>query len=240
MGRHPGRGGRGPGLFQAYNPQAAKLSTGGRLLTSLTVLGLYWRLLFIPWRPTLERFVEPAEGAAPLVMLVLAVVALVFAFRIGRRRPLVALGLAWLVLAPIPTLNLIPLNFLFAERYLYLPAVGVALLVAALLTWLPERVRSARTVSVVGLGALLLFFVPLTIVRNTEWRNVDTLLRATVRDNACRLGWCSSTQATCAIRGRSRRASPRPSARCGFSPIHRCVVSGRARLCGSGEEGRGA
>ncbi len=53
-----------------------------------------------------------------------------------------------------------------------------------MLTWLPERVRSARTVSAVGLGALLLFFAPLTVVRNTEWRDVDTLLRATVRDNA--------------------------------------------------------
>ncbi len=172
-----------PVYFEAYNPQAAKLSTGDRLLTSLTVLGLYWRLLFIPWRPTLERFVEPAEGAAPLVMLVLAVVALVFAFRIGRRRPLVSLGIAWLVLAPIPTLNLLPLNFLFAERYLYLPAVGVALLAAALVAWLPERVRSARAVSAIGLGTLLLFFAPLTVVRNLEWYDVDTLLRATVRDN---------------------------------------------------------
>jgi tetratricopeptide (TPR) repeat protein len=173
-----------PVYFEAYNPQAAKLSTGGRLLTSLTVLGLYWRLLFIPWRPTLERFVAPAEGAAPLVMLVLVVVALVFAFQLGRRRPLIALGLAWLVLAPIPTLNLLPLNFLFAERYLYLPAVGVALLAAALVAWLPERVRSARTATVAGLGALLLFFAPLTVARNLEWHDVDTLLRATVRDNA--------------------------------------------------------
>ena len=75
MGRHPGAVDADP-VLPGVRPQAAKLSTGWQLLTSLTVLALYWRLLFIPWRPTLERFVEPAEGAAPLVMLVLAVVAL--------------------------------------------------------------------------------------------------------------------------------------------------------------------
>ena len=174
-----------PVHFEAYNPQATGLSAQGRLLTALTVLGLYWRLLFIPWRPTLERHVEVVEGGVfPLLMLALAAAALVLALRIGRRRPLVSLGLAWLVVTPLPTLNLLPLNFLFAERYLYLPAVGVALLAAALVAWLGERIRSAGRVTASGLALLLFLFAPLTLARNLEWRSVDTLLEATLRDNA--------------------------------------------------------
>ena len=172
--------------FDAYNPQAAGLPTGARLLTALVVLGLYWRLMWIPWRPILERHVEPVRNAAdplPWFLLIVALAALAVAFRIGRRRPLVALGLAWLVLAPLPTLNIVPLNFLFSERYLYLPVLGAVLVVTGLLAAAPPRPVRRRRLGAAAVALALLLFAPLVIVRGLEWRDTSTLLAATVRDN---------------------------------------------------------
>ena len=174
-----------PVYFRAYNPQAADLAAPARLLTSLRVLGLYWRLLILPWRPTLGRFVTPVRDVAdplPWLVLALAVAASFLAWKLRRSRPLLALGLAWLVLAPLPTLNILPLNFLFSERYLYLPAVGLALVGADLL-YAAGRTPRGRRWTTIPVVLLLALFVPGVTLRNLEWKDPSTLLAAAVRHN---------------------------------------------------------
>gem|GEM_PF-3430499 len=172
-----------PRFFEAYNPQAEGLSTFDRILTGLKTLHLYWTLLLAPFHPTLERHVEPVRSgteALPWLVLATAAAGLLVASRAGRRRPALALGLAWLVIAPVPTLNFIPLNFLFSERYLYLPAIGLALAAAGLLSLLPERfLRPAAVVT----GALVLAFGFTVVRHNRVWKNPATLLAATYRAN---------------------------------------------------------
>jgi tetratricopeptide (TPR) repeat protein len=173
--------------FEAFNPQAAGLTTVERLMTALEVLWLYWKLLLVtPFHPTLERFIEPVRDAGnplPWVMLLLALGFLAAAFRSGRRRPVLSLALVWLVVTPLPTLNLLPLNFLFSERYLYLPAAGVALLIAAALRMAPEVLDHARGITGAAVALFVLGMAPLTVMRASEWKNVDTLLAATVARN---------------------------------------------------------
>jgi len=173
--------------FEAFNPQAAGLTAPERLMTALEVLWLYWKLLLVtPFHPTLERFIEPVRSAAdplPWVMLVLALGFLAAAFRSGRRRPVLSLALVWLVITPLPTLNLLPLNFLFSERYLYLPAAGVALVIAAALRMAPEVLDHARGITGAAVALFVLGMGPLTVMRASEWKNVDSLLAATVARN---------------------------------------------------------
>lgn len=175
-----------PEYFLAYNPQVMGLDTGPRLLTCVSTLGLYWGLLLVPFQPTLERYVAPVETlSAPLPWLLVLIggVMLVGAFRVGRKRPLLGMGLAWLALTPIPTLNLIPLNFLFSERYLFLPAVGVTLLAAHFILIAPRRWASAGRTTLIAVALFLAIGIPQVVKRVLEWRSVDTLLAATVRDN---------------------------------------------------------
>ena len=71
-------------------------------------------------------------------------------------------GLRWgcwfFVIALLPVVHLVPLWTLLADRFLLLPSVGLALAVAAALSWLPGRARRmevgiAVVVAVVYLGA---------------------------------------------------------------------------------------
>ena len=173
-----------PQHFTGFNPQTAGLDPFLRLLTGVKTLGLYWGLLLFPWTPQLERFVSPAESASdPMAWFCigLALAALVLAWRL-RTRPLLALGLAWLVITPLPTLNLLPLNFLFAERYLFLPAVGLAFLAAGILVEWRQR-RQPATPILALVAVLVLAGSVRAAVRHTDWKNEDTLLAATIRDN---------------------------------------------------------
>jgi tetratricopeptide (TPR) repeat protein len=77
-----------------------------------------------------------ALGWGALALLV-ALTALAWAGR--RRAPVLALGITWAVVAYLPHLGLVPLTNLRADRYLYLPALGLTLAAAALLQALATR-----------------------------------------------------------------------------------------------------
>jgi hypothetical protein len=80
---------------------------------------------------------------------------------------LVATGLAWL-----PTSNLLPLSYYAADRYLYMPTVGVYVLVAMLLAKLLARQRGLGCVVIMVLCGTLIW---LTVQQNQVWKSPDTL-----------------------------------------------------------------
>lgn len=91
--------------------------------------------------------------------------------------------LAWLAVFAIamlaPTINVFPGPAYQADRYLHLPLVGIAALLLAA-AGLLARVRPWLPAVVVGawVGVVL---VPLTLFRESHWRDHDTLFAETVR-----------------------------------------------------------
>lgn len=100
-----------------------------------------------------------------------------------RRAPLAAFGAAWFFIAVIPVLDLVPLSFRemgLADRYLYLPSVGVCLLFALGITQLmggeTERVWRLHRVAGWTLVVLLLILYPWSLLRYAPvWRDNLTL-----------------------------------------------------------------
>ncbi len=80
--------------------------------------------LFAPW---------------PLAGLALLVLGGVLAWRLRRHAPVASLGLGWFFLALGPVLDLVPISsrpLNFADRHLFIPSIGLALLAGALLALL--------------------------------------------------------------------------------------------------------
>ena len=96
------------------------------------------------------------------------------AWQVRRRLPEVAWGGAWFFVAFLPTSNLLPLrNGPFAEYYLAVPSLGLALAVAALLRVAVMRARTALTPSWRGLwggvAGLLLLWQVAAAVEGWDW-----------------------------------------------------------------------
>lgn len=164
------------------------------LLGRLTAFGVLARLLgLVVWPATLSvdysyrqipiAALPPAQAGdwvaiAGLVGLGLAVWALV---RVRRRDPALFFLGAFALAALLPSANLVRLiGSIMAERFLYLPLVGIAGVVAVLLdrgARTPGRRRAAT--ALVGVVALALGVR--TSVRNADWRDDRTLWSATVR-----------------------------------------------------------
>jgi protein O-mannosyl-transferase len=120
------------------------------LWTQARVVPAYACLLLWPEGLCIHRHVRESHSPfEPGVLLGIAVIAtlLVTALRLRRRGPVVALGILWFLVALGPESSLIPLNQVMNEHRLYLPAIGFALVVAALLPQRTARPAAAVQVS---------------------------------------------------------------------------------------------
>ncbi|MGE0267959.1 MAG: tetratricopeptide repeat protein [Candidatus Omnitrophota bacterium] len=95
----------------------------------------------------------------------------------GDRRKTVLFGAGWFVITLLPVLNIIPLvneysTILNFEHFLYLPLIGILIIVAALFEYflVPRFKLSSRTVSAVCL-VLVVAAIALTVKQNTYWRS---------------------------------------------------------------------
>lgn len=78
------------------------------------------------------------QWPAPVALGVLAMLATVAAGSI-RRAPTVSLGLGWFFIALLPAHSVIPRFDILSERNLYLPAVGIFIVVGTAVSWLGAR-----------------------------------------------------------------------------------------------------
>jgi hypothetical protein len=126
-----------------------------------------------------------AGPASALAFLAAVAVVALLAGRLatrGDRRPAVAL--AWMAIAFFPASNiLVATGQILAERTLYLPSVGIAMLAALasalVIEWLARLPQAVLRVARIGVAstAVLLLFVSLDAAtgRSQAWRNHETL-----------------------------------------------------------------
>jgi hypothetical protein len=131
--------------------------------------------------------VTTSVGAAHLAGLAILLLAAGLLSRSWRRNPVVAFGLLWTLLALAPVSNLVaPTGIVLAERVLFLPSVGVVLVLGAALTALLPRLKLASrrvsfTVAAAG-GILLLLAGARTVAREAVWRSQASFFAALERD----------------------------------------------------------
>jgi protein O-mannosyl-transferase len=150
--------------------------------------------------PTVKHWgdVRLALGAG---WLLAAILAMLVSYR-RKRLAFIAIGFALLTYSIVSNTAII-ISSLFAERYLYLPSVGVAMLVGVFAGSASETLRQGtgavrRIASLSFLAALAVstcWYMWLTVDRNRDWRSDRTLDAADLRTNprSSRL-WCAAAK----------------------------------------------
>ncbi|TLM65398.1 MAG: tetratricopeptide repeat protein [Deltaproteobacteria bacterium] len=138
------------------------------LVTQLSVLWVYLRLLILPYGQALEHDF-PVAGQLLTTQSVVALAAWLLVawlvWRVRHSRPLLAFGCSWFFLGLAVESSIIPLDPLFEHR-LYLALPGFVLV---LLDGLPALLgtRWSRAILV----SSLLAYAPLTLQRNALWQS---------------------------------------------------------------------
>ncbi|OGS27371.1 MAG: hypothetical protein A2297_05025 [Elusimicrobia bacterium RIFOXYB2_FULL_48_7] len=140
--------------------------SGFDFLYMLGVAGQYIRLLFSPFNLQTERtFVYPVD----YIFLGLFITALIFVFIKKEMKALFSFG--WILTSMLPVVYVEPLiSRPIAEQRLYIPSIGIALLLAGYLTLSDSfswKLTNALAIGVVS--GIAVVFSWLTLVRNTNW-----------------------------------------------------------------------
>lgn len=152
----------------------------------------YWSLLLVPLRLCADYAFQPLMRLSHPVLLLGMAWALVYlaliVFLIRRKLALQALALLWVIVAILPVAQLLPFANPVAERYLYFPMVGFALLLATSLHDIIRKLhidkgmfrgKQAGTAIIVVCCIQLLAYMFLTTQRNPVWSRDETLWPAT-------------------------------------------------------------
>ncbi len=165
--------------FGPENPPGsalASLTALERIRLAVVVPGRALR--FLLWPHPLSIHYEPRDldGTAPLLLGLATVAGVAFLLFRSLRRGGDPIGRGALIFAValLPFLHLVPIGAIYADRFLYLPSAGFALVVGAAL--FPGRERPGATRSLVAAAALALL-AGLTIVRNEAFDSNFALWR---------------------------------------------------------------
>lgn len=172
-----GGGPLAPWLWVGEGLRVATVGGGVDAWAALPIEALRVARVLLGWPLSAEHDPSPLVGPLPAALGALALAGLAGLFAVAHRRaPRVALGLSWLAAATVPTLASPWLLNPIADRFLYLPAVGVCVALAAALA--PRRAaRAPRLV----LLALLAVFAARTADRVPVWRDDAALFADAVR-----------------------------------------------------------
>lgn len=160
-----------------------ELTPGEVLAGGLGLIPRYLLVLTFPWRLIPDRIIERAPGPfAPLALLggAIVIVAAVAILFLRRRVPTRTLAIAMIFLPLAPVLRIDVFSYDHQpDRYLYLPSLGMALLLAELVSAVVRRARpgSARWAAPVAI-ALIVAGMVRAVTAAEMWRDDETLGRA--------------------------------------------------------------
>ena len=153
-----------------------------RLAVVLKVYGLNLRSIFWPTDLAVDYWNVVPNGLWDL-QLILGGAALCLTCLLGwmlRRQQLALFGLLWFALALAPTAQIMPHHLDRADRFLYLPLVGLSIMLAAVLRPMSKRLAwfaGTCIASVLCLSVLL----TLSVRQVQTWRNAITLWEHSLR-----------------------------------------------------------
>lgn len=155
-----------------------------RLLTIPWLLFYYIKVALFPVSLSADYNITQVTSAFSFSFIIPAItIASLFvkALLIRKREPIISFGILFFIFTLIPVYNIIPLRNPVAERYLYLPLLGFAMVVGTVifkLLNLLARLCFSVLMIIIAIVALYSFR---TIVRNTVWKDSYSLWTATIR-----------------------------------------------------------
>lgn len=163
------------------------------LATKIWIIGDYFRMLVLPLPLIYDYSYNSIElvtfSNVKVIMTLLILFGLViwpliqFKHRNDPKQNAMAIALALIILPLIPISNfLFPIGATMAERFLFIPSLGFALLLVFGIEWLSVRLKiKANNIALAICGPLSIVFAMIVWERNPDWKNNETLFTADIK-----------------------------------------------------------
>ena len=144
-----------------------------RLMTFFKAMVQYAGFLFFPYQLRVERYFPWAQSLLEWDVLagsLLVGLMLISAFKYWKTKPWLSFGVGWFFIAIAPASNvLVPINSTLYEHFLYMPMIGITLIVVHAALDLAQKYHSFPTLLKIT-AMVLIIFCAVNIHRNLDWR----------------------------------------------------------------------
>ncbi len=149
-------------------------------------IGNYLKLIFWPDKLTLYHTEMSFSTSQFLGFLFIFLIFLGLIFWSWKKNKTIFFWLSFFFITLLPTLTPFKIAWIVAERYVYLGSVGIFVVVAIFFDFLIEKAqkkeRREYKYVIYGIFAIIILSLSIrTIVRNTDWKNEDSLWIATAK-----------------------------------------------------------
>ncbi|NTU66710.1 MAG: tetratricopeptide repeat protein [Candidatus Moranbacteria bacterium] len=141
----------------------------------------YLKLIFWPAKLSLyqtEMVFSTGQYVAILLAFLVFLAIVFWSFKKDRK---IFFWLSFFIVSLLVTLTPIKIAWVVAERYGYLGSIGIFVPLAYFFSYLSEKEEKWRVAAYSVFGILTIALLVRTIIRNTDWKNEDTLWVATAQ-----------------------------------------------------------
>ncbi len=156
------------------------------LLAMLRAAVIYARLLLVPVGLSLSRHFQPSHSIFDMsvfpsfCLIILGVAAAIVTFRRGSY---FSFALFWFVVAMLPVSNIIPVNAIVADRFLYGPSIGFCVLIAVCVASGSGKTAVRGLLTTSAVVAVVFCYMLLSVGRNNDWENAILLWSKTAKSS---------------------------------------------------------
>lgn len=151
------------------------------LLQIPTALGTYMQLLLLPYNLTLYHEFIMYSPVLYIINVIATLLLLIALPVFWKYQKVVAFGFLLFVISLSPTLVPINIGWIVAERYVHFGSIGFFIALTAGAHALFKRFKVSADSILMGSVVLVCILSGLTIKRNLDWRNEDTLWPVTLK-----------------------------------------------------------
>jgi protein O-mannosyl-transferase len=150
---------------------------GVKFAKALQIPFFYLKMFALPY-PLSVAYMVPFLSEGLILRLILSgatiAAALVVVFQKRKIQPLLYIGTAWFVLSLGPVLNIFPTSPVVADRYAYLPVLGLSILSGVLIS----RLIAVKRLFLYAAVIMLILWAGIDFKRNLDWRSDITLWKS--------------------------------------------------------------
>ena len=178
------------GTISGFTPaeKHSELTSYELILNIFSLFVSYIKKLILPLNLNVYYVFHPVKSLTETMELISVFFTLFYftlIFFLRRKNPLLFFSLLWIAVTLLPSLYIPALGEnVFAERYLYLPSAGFAIITALAISKIPSfEISDKKTIasSITALLLICIFYSAETVQRNNVWKNEMTLWSDTVK-----------------------------------------------------------
>ncbi len=148
------------------------------LITIPSILLTYIKIMLYPLNLSPDHIIKLYSSIAdPNIALpfIICFSLVVISLYLVKSEPLISFGFFWFIIHFIPISNIVPSTYFFAERYMYIPSMGICIIQSIAIKKLFSKSGAVSEISRVFLVTAIVLYSIITVNYNAVWSKESSL-----------------------------------------------------------------